>query len=291
MLASSRRALAKPGARFRADENYNTIDNRNLKGEGRIADTSTAAARTRGGRTTGERTGQPARRARGRPRDERLDAAILDAAERQLREHGYGGMSLESVARAAATTVPSLRRRYGSKAELAAAVVDSLRIDPLSLPDGPPRQRALAILENFQRNLGREHSMALLGTLLAEESRTPELLERFRSRLLNPRRAMLTEAVKAGVTTGELPADTDPDVAVNALIGSFYARYVAFGRTPRNWPRRALEQIWPARPARATRPAPGDDARDVRESEEVVEIRGRRHAPAPGKGGAAKEDR
>ena len=165
-----------------------------------------------------------------------------------MREHGYAGMSLESVAHDAATTVPSLRRRYGSKAELAAAVVDSLRIDPLPLADGPPRERALAILENFQRNLDREHSMALLGTLLAEESRTPELLKRFRSRLVNARRAMLTETIKAGITTGELPADTDPDVAVNALIGSFYARYIAVGRTPRSWPRRALQQIWPLSP-------------------------------------------
>jgi AcrR family transcriptional regulator len=174
--------------------------------------------------------------------------AILAAAERQLREQGYAGMSLESIARDAGTTVPSLRRRYGSKAELAAAVVDSLRIDPLPLPDGPPRERALAILENFQRNLERAHSMVLLGTLLAEQNRTPELLERFRSRLLNARRAMLTEAITAGIATGELRADTDPDVAVNALIGSFYARHIALGRTPRTWPRRALQQIWPVHP-------------------------------------------
>jgi AcrR family transcriptional regulator len=157
-------------------------------------------------------------------------------------------MSLESIARRAGTTVPSLRRRYRSKAELATAVVDSLRIDPLQVPDAPPRERALAILENFQRNLDRENAMALLGTLLAEETRTPELLKRFRSRLLNARRAGLTEAIAAGITNGELPSDTDPDVAVNALIGSFYARYVALGRIPRSWPRRALQQIWPLPP-------------------------------------------
>ena len=36
-----------------------------------------------------------------------LDRAILAAAEQQLRELGYAGMSLESVAAAAGTTVPS----------------------------------------------------------------------------------------------------------------------------------------------------------------------------------------
>lgn len=219
-----------------------------MHNEDRIAEVGADAARKRVRRESGQATDQPATRSRGRPRDERLDAAILAAAERRLREHGYAAMSLESVARDAATTVPSLRRRYGSKAELAAAVVDSLRIDPLALPEGPPRDRALAILENFRRNLDREHSMALLGTLLVEERHTPELLERFRSRLVNVRRAMLTEAINAGVAGGQLPGDTDAEVVANALIGSFYARYVAVGRIPRNWPRRALQQMWPVPP-------------------------------------------
>jgi len=57
----------------------------------------------------------------GRPRNPALDRAILSAAARQLGELGYARMSLESVAAAAGTTVPSLRRRYQNKAGLAAA--------------------------------------------------------------------------------------------------------------------------------------------------------------------------
>ncbi len=48
----------------------------------------------------------------GRPRNPALDRAIVSAAARQLGELGYARMSLESVAAAAGTTVPSLRRRY-----------------------------------------------------------------------------------------------------------------------------------------------------------------------------------
>jgi AcrR family transcriptional regulator len=44
-----------------------------------------------------------------------LDQAILAAAARQLGEVGYARMSLEAVAAAAGTTVPSLRRRYGTR--------------------------------------------------------------------------------------------------------------------------------------------------------------------------------
>ena len=135
------------------------------------------------GRSTGTNAARPAGPARGRPRDPRLDPAILDAAEQQLRERGYGGTTLESVAAAAGTTVPSLRRRYRDKSALVAAVIDSLRIDPLPAPKGTPRSCAGAILDNFDRNLRRPNSMALLATLLAEETRQPELIERFREQL------------------------------------------------------------------------------------------------------------
>ena len=182
---------------------------------------------------------------RGRPRDPRLDPAILHAAEQQLRERGYGGTTLESVAAAAGTTVPSLRRRYRDKRALVAAVIDSLRIDPLPPPKGPPRLRAGAVLDNFDRNLRRPNSMALLATLLAEEARRPELIERFRERLAIPRRQALREVLQLGIAAGELADDLDLDVAVNMLIGSFYARYVSHGTIPANWSRRVLAQLWP----------------------------------------------
>jgi AcrR family transcriptional regulator len=189
-----------------------------------------------------------AARARGRPRDERLDAAILAAAEEQLFERGYAAMSLDSVAAAAGTTVPSLRRRYPNKEGLASAVVDSLRIEPLRSVPGAPRDEALAILQNFRRNLRRPRVMAVLGSLLAEEHRHPVLLELFRTRLAAPRRAMLRAALMRGIDAGELPDSFDVEAAGNMLIGSFYARYISGRSIPRDWAQRVLDVVWP--PAR-----------------------------------------
>jgi AcrR family transcriptional regulator len=182
----------------------------------------------------------------GRPRDPALDVAILGAAESQIRELGYAGMSIESVARAAGTTVPSLRRRYRDKAELVAAVIESMRIAPLPEAVGSPRERTLALLENFRRNLARAHSMSLLGTLLSEEDRQPELIARFRDRLVKPRRTMLGDALRSAIAEGDLTSEADVDVLVSMLIGSFYAVYIARGRIPRNWPERILSELWPA---------------------------------------------
>ena len=154
-------------------------------------------------------------------------------------------MSMESVAAEAGTTVPAVRRRYPSKASLAAAVVDSLRAEPLPARAREPRATALAILENFHRNLRRPHALAVLGTLLAEEDRNPALMERFRKRLVEPRRAILLQTLEDAQRAGELPPRADLEMIVNMLIGSFYARYVSGGAVRGDWPRRALDAVWP----------------------------------------------
>jgi AcrR family transcriptional regulator len=190
----------------------------------------------------------------GRPRNPDLDRAILAAAERQLREAGYAGMSLESVAAAAGTTVPAVRRRFRSKASMAVAVIDSLRVQAMPAESGPPRSRALAVLQNFRANLLRSNSMAVVGTLLAEERRHPELLAAFRNRLVGPRRAALRRALAEGISSRELPEPADPDVLASMLIGSFYARYIATSDLPDDWAERTLRQVWPEAPQRTAMP-------------------------------------
>jgi AcrR family transcriptional regulator len=192
-----------------------------------------------------------AARSAGRPRNPELDRAILAAAEHQLREAGYAGMSLESVATAAGTTVPAVRRRFASKASVAIAVIDSLRVESMPAGSGPPRSRALAILRNFRANLLRRNSMAVVGTLLTEERRHPELLAAFRNRLVEPRRAALRQVLAEGINSGELPNSADPDVLASMLIGSFYARYIATSDIPDDWAERTLRQVWPDVPQRS----------------------------------------
>jgi AcrR family transcriptional regulator len=170
-----------------------------------------------------------------------LDQAILAAAARQLGELGYARMSLESVATVAGTTVPSVRRRFRNKAELAAAVIGSLRVEDPPTGAPTPRAHALAILENFHSNLRATPALAILGSLLTEEERHPELLHLFKTRLVEPRRALLRQALEAG----DLPESADLDALTSMLIGSFYGRYVTIAGIPDDWPERVLNAIWP----------------------------------------------
>src|SRR3954462_14659851 len=70
----------------------------------------------------------------GRPRDERVSQAILQAALGQLLERGYGGMSMDGVASAAEVGKPAIYRRHRNKADLVAAAIRSM-LPVLDLPD------------------------------------------------------------------------------------------------------------------------------------------------------------
>lgn len=191
------------------------------------------------------RAGGTAPRSPGRPRDAALDTAILRAAARQLAERGYAGMSMEGVAAAAGTTAPSLRRRFHGKLDLAVAAINAMQTVPLPPATSAPRADALVVLENLQVNLAKRNGMAMLGTLLAEERRNPELLESFRRRIDEPAAERLRQALAQGVRAGQLQPDLDLETAVSLLIGSLYSRYLRSGQIPDDWAERVLGVIWP----------------------------------------------
>ena len=169
----------------------------------------------------------PPPRAPGRPRSERVDEAILAAARAELAERGYARMSVDAVAARAGVSKPTVYLRHHTKADLATAAIASMRAEARPAPTGDVRADLIAHLRLLRAGLERPYGMATLGTVLAEEHETPELLALFRERLVAPRRRELHAVLAGARGRGELRAGANLDVAVNALVGAFFARYLA----------------------------------------------------------------
>src|ERR687894_2814235 len=76
----------------------------------------------------------PALVAGGRPRNRHIDTAVLDATLAVLNEVGYTALSLEDVARRAATTRPAIYRRWSGRPRLVLAAL-AVRLDVAEVPD------------------------------------------------------------------------------------------------------------------------------------------------------------
>ena len=181
-------------------------------------------------------------RAAGRPLDEAVDEAILKAAVRLLHEQGYARMSIAGVAEEAGVGRPAIYRRYKSKAELVLAAIAFMRTQVPAPDTGDTRKDLVTHLELARRKF----DMSLVGTLLVEEGKHPELLQGFRERMISPQWDQVAAALERGKERGDVRSDLDSHMAANALMGSFVHRYLSTGRPPRGWAEAVVDTLWPA---------------------------------------------
>lgn len=183
----------------------------------------------------------------GRPRDARTDDAVLEAALALLAEGGYARLTMEAVAAAAGTTKPTLYRRWPCKDQLVVAALSRFQLADAPVPTGDTRADLARILEDFRGKLLRPHGMAMVGTILAEERHLPGLIAQFRERIVRPRREGLLAILEAARGRGEIAPEADTEAMANALVGAFYAHYLAHGTIPEDLPRRLVALLLPAR--------------------------------------------
>lgn len=179
----------------------------------------------------------------GRPRSGDKQAAILQSALRLLATQGYTRMTLDQVAAVAGVSKSTIFLRWKTKADLVTAALASVRMTGASAPTGDARTDLVAILEDFAATVERVHGMALIGTCLAEEAHTPELLTLLRERTVRPRRALLRTVLEQARDRGVIRPDADLDAAVSALLGPFYADYMARSSARPEWARLAVDLV------------------------------------------------
>ncbi len=124
------------------------------------------------------------------------------------------------------------------------AALRTLQLSEPAVSTGSTPGDLTAALDNFRRSLLRPNGMALVGTVLAEEAHTPELLALFRERLVTPRRAQLRAILERARSQGELRDGVNLDVVTSALVGAVYARYLAASAVPTSFAAELVDALW-----------------------------------------------
>jgi AcrR family transcriptional regulator len=179
----------------------------------------------------------------GRPRDERVSQAILEAALGQLLERGYGGMSMDGVAAAAGVGKPAIYRRHRNKAELLAVAIRSI-LPVLDLPDTGSTLDDLRTITAQARPMTAGPIGQLVGVVLAEEKRQPELIAAFRKQIVLPRRALSKTILKRGIERGEVRPDLDLEQAADVFVGNVLGRQLSGHPFDDRWFESAVELLW-----------------------------------------------
>jgi AcrR family transcriptional regulator len=150
---------------------------------------------------------------------------------------------MEAVAGAAHVGKPAIYRRYADKAALVAAVIDT-QLPALEVPDvGDSRAELWKTVEGGFPQDGASY-VGLIGGLIAEQERHPELIAAFRRSVLLPRRAIVQGLIERAQARGDLRTDIEPETALDLLAGPLLARVFAGVDTGPRWRAQAFETWW-----------------------------------------------
>lgn len=196
----------------------------------------------------------------GRPRSEEAHRAILDATLGLLVEVGYSGLTVEGIAQRAGVGKATIYRRWASKLPLVIEAFGQLpgleEVDTGNLASDVEQ-----MLRSYLRTFHDTPLGAVMPSLTGELPHNPELMELF-APVVKARRQPLIRALERAVARGEIPADTDLDLAADLIFGPitvriFYTRAKLGPRIVRPIVEMALDGIRRAQPQRRETDAEG----------------------------------
>ena len=160
--------------------------------------------------------------AAGRPRSEEAHRAILAATLALLVEGGYSALTVEGIAQRAGVGKATIYRRWPSKLPL---VIEAFGALPAfeEADTGDLESDLDHILRSYVRVYNTTPLGAVVPSLAGELPHNPELMELF-APVVKERRRPLVLALKRAMERGEIPRDTDLDLAADLVVGPMTVR-------------------------------------------------------------------
>jgi AcrR family transcriptional regulator len=167
-------------------------------------------------------------RRRGRPRSEKSTKAILAAAGELLPEHGLEAVSMDAIAERAGVSKATIYRWWPTKETLA---IDALYEDwaaayPVAPDTGSLRDDLLGIFLPWVNHIVTRPYARVLGALVTRARTDDSFARELDQRLVQPRRDRARPIFQRAIARGELPEDTDVELALDLLYGPVYHRFL-----------------------------------------------------------------
>jgi AcrR family transcriptional regulator len=167
----------------------------------------------------------------GRPRDPRIDDAVLRATVELVGKTPYAVLSVDAIARRAGTSKPTIYRRWPSKAHLVHEAVFPLD-DATELPDtgtltGDVREMVRRTVEVLTAPAAIAALPGLVGEMAVDLTLHAALLERFSGILSTG----LTDRLNDAAARGEVRPDVTAADLTEAVAGITFLRLLTRGAT------------------------------------------------------------
>ena len=170
---------------------------------------------------------------RGRPRSETARKAILAAAAELLLDRGLPGVSMDAVAERAGVSKATIYRWWPTKETLALDMLynEWAKVTPQTYESGSLRLDLLALLGAWSRLASGRPYGRVVAALLMEGRTNPAFSAEYQRRMVEPRREQARAIYAQAIDRGEIPAETNVEVAIDLIYGPLYHRLL-IGHAP-----------------------------------------------------------
>jgi AcrR family transcriptional regulator len=159
----------------------------------------------------------------GRPRDARVDGAVMEAARSLLAEKGFAGTTVEAIATRAGVGKATIYRRWPTREALLLAVTTA-DLPDIPTPDtGDLRQDLRFIFTTLAEQIRVAGPASYLGDLIGESTRNPAMRKDFQA-MIQQRRSLCADVVAQARKRGEVRKSVDPDLVLDLISGSIFYR-------------------------------------------------------------------
>ena len=167
---------------------------------------------------------------RGRRRSERSHEAIIAATQELLVERSYPELTIEGIAARAGVGKQTIYRWWRSKAALVLeAYLAGSDAVPLPPEGATAHEDVRALLGWLMTVLAQPAGGGVLAGLVGDLQHDPDLAEGFHRDVVPARREAMLAALERGRARGEIDADADLELAVDALHGAVFYRLLLSG--------------------------------------------------------------
>jgi AcrR family transcriptional regulator len=183
----------------------------------------------------GTMTSEPQRG--GRPRDSRIDHAILAATRELLAEAGYAALTMDAVAARAGIGKAAIYRRYATKQEMVFAAAVHGRKLRIPADTGSLRGDLTQLIAVIVASLNGPVTAAALPGLFSDVAADSALAARFAETFIAAEQAHIAEVLDRAVRRGELAHQPELDLVHALLLGPVFAwLFMMRKRAGRNLP-------------------------------------------------------
>jgi AcrR family transcriptional regulator len=188
-------------------------------------------------------------RAGGRPRDPRLDDAIILATRARLVRDGYSRMTIGDIAADAGVSRPTLYRRWSTKFELVTDALDygfrrQRDMDGIDLSRLEPREALVEAVRRLDPAYFNPDAMVLMGNFAGEVIHTPELLEMLRKHAVEPRVTLVENVLSELQANGALSQNIDKHTIATMCFGAYFGAFYR-GDRREEIPESVVAVLWP----------------------------------------------